>query len=566
MYQRKNFISVGLTNVDRMLDSPTDDVTNGMGNYCTWNPLAKHSGASLADGNLRGVTGGAGTSNSGVLADWALPEAGKWYWEIKMTDAVLCQPGIVTGAYKWWDSVPDNSEVYTYRPNGNKVHAGESGYGASFTQNDIVGIKWDADSGTLEFLKNDVSQGNAWTGLTGVFFPAIIRESDNGVGYAYFGGEGFNYTIPAGYLPLCTANLPAPSDAKADLSQHFAVVAYTGNGTAIGSGGDAVTGVGFMSSVIWVKNRDQADSHVVFNVPRGTNRLVETDSTDAEEVNFETFSTLSNDGLTVGNDHRVNASGEDYVAWCWKGNGTSSASSNTDGSITSTVSVDTSLGFSVVNWTGIGTTGTIGHGLGAVPGLVIAKRLDTAADWRVYHSVLGGTKFMELNNANAPMIQSDVWNDTAPTSSTLTVGTNGGVNANGGTYMACCFAPSTYISIGSYTGNGSADGPMVTCINGDGVPIRPQLVLIKGTGAGHSWWVFDVVRETDGNPMSKYLNLDSNSAENTLTAIDIVSMGFKVREAGGPWGQGNSSDTEYTYMAIGTPVTGTSKSDQVRAR
>ena len=332
-----------------------------------------------------------------------------------------------------------------------------------------------------------------------------------------------------------------------DPAQYFNTVLYTGNGST-----QSITGVGFQPDWVWNKNRSSARNHYATDSVRGAQKTLRQNSTDGESTQSGGVTAFNSDGFSVGSDNVVNESGDSLVAWNWLAGG--SASSNSDGSITTSVSVNTTAGFSIVSYTGTGSTGTVGHGLGVTPQMIIIKKRDTdGTDWITFGSVLGGTvgsEFIKLNQANAKTTRLDTswFNQTAPTSSVFTVGTQSDLNGSSATYIAYCFAEKKgYSKFGSYTGNGSTDGTFVY------TGFRVGWFMVKRTSGTDQWIMYDNKRETF-NTMDNTLVADgtdaefSNSAYNT---IDFLSNGFKCR--GGTSGSGtgtNESGGSYIYMAF----------------
>jgi len=331
-------------------------------------------------------------------------------------------------------------------------------------------------------------------------------------------------------------------------TEHFNTKLYTGNGTAIGSGGNGITGVGFQPDWVWIKDRSTTNHHNLFDVVRGVTKGLQSSQTNAEYTNAETVTAFGTDGFTVGDAGGVNTNSNNYVAWNWKAGG-SQGSSNTDGSINTTyTSVNTTAGFSISKYSGTGSNATIGHGLGVAPKMVIVKRLTGGADWVVGHDGMGWTKYIYLSASSAQVTSaSAAWNDTAPTNSLFTVATNTQVNASGSDYVAYCFAEKTgYSKFGSYTGNGNADGTFVY------TGFKPAFVLIKATNAGENWFICDNKRE-GYNAENNRLIPNLNNAEQSDSPIDILSNGFKARETSS---KVNGSSEPYIYMAFGQSLVG----------
>ena len=330
-------------------------------------------------------------------------------------------------------------------------------------------------------------------------------------------------------------------------SLHFNTKLYTGNGTAIGSGGQAITGVGFQPDWTWIKLRNGAAQHVLFDVVRGVTKRIYSSLDNAESANAESLTAFGTDGFTLGNNAGVNENGDTYVSWNWKA-GNAQGSSNTDGSINTTyTSVNTTAGFSISTYTGTGSTATFGHGLGAVPKMILIKRTNDTEHWQVYHQSLGNTKVIELSSNGAAFTDANRWNNTTPTNSLVYLGNHASVNASGSTYVAYCFAEKKGFSkFGSYVGNGNADGTFVY------TGFKPAFVMTKRTDTTSAWDMFDNKRE-GYNPDNDALFANLTNAEDATDRMDLVSNGFKMRISGG---SPNYSSGSYIYMAFGQTLVG----------
>ena len=318
-----------------------------------------------------------------------------------------------------------------------------------------------------------------------------------------------------------------------DAGSYFNTKLYTGTGSS-----NAQTGVGFQPDFTWIKNRDATDFHVLTDAVRGATNYIVSDSTAAEVTNAESLKSFDSDGFTVGTMNEVNTNTEAFVAWNWKANG--AGSSNTDGSITSTVSANTTAGFSIVSYTGTGSAATIGHGLGVAPNFIITKSLVATQEWGVYHSALGATKYLFLDETSAAGTNSAYWNDVEPDSSVFTIGTSGPTNSTSA-MIAYCFAEKQGFSkFGMYTGNGeeNADG----AFNYTG--FRPGYLMIKRTDGIESWIMLDNKRDPY-NPAINYLLANVTNAEATGTDIDFCANGFKCRSM-----SQNENTYEYVYFAF----------------
>jgi len=303
---------------------------------------------------------------------------------------------------------------------------------------------------------------------------------------------------------------------------------------------------------VWIKDRTNANDHALFDAVRGATIGLRSNLTNAEVTDAQSLTAFNSNGFslgTSGSTFTTNFNGSAFVGWQWKANG--AGSSNTAGSITSTVSASTTSGFSIVTYTGTGSAGTIGHGLGAAPQMIIVKNRNTSSyGWFVWHTAFGAasnTDYINLNLTDAKGSGGAVsmWNTTMPTSSVFSVGTYGGVNGNTNTYVAYCFAPvAGYSAFGSYTGNGSTDGPFVY------LGFRPRWVMIKASstgGAGYDWFIYDTARDTY-NVCTKDLEANLSSAEDGYSAdIDVTANGFKLRNGNGGT---NGSSVTYIYMAV----------------
>ena len=343
-------------------------------------------------------------------------------------------------------------------------------------------------------------------------------------------------------------------------SDYFNTVTYTGNG-----GTQSVTGVGFQPNWCWIKSRSNPGvyGHETYDVIRGVRNNLSTNSADAEfTIPTTGFESFDSDGFTVqlsdNYGRGINENNQLQVAWNWLAGGT--ASSNTDGSITSQVSANTTSGFSIVSYTGNGTGGaTVGHGIDT-PKMIIVKNRDDTDSWEIYHASLGETKYLQFTTAAAGT-NTNRWNDTAPTSSVFSLGTEAGVNQSGENFIAYCFAEKKGFSkFGSYTGNGSATNNSYVYTG-----FKPAFVLIKRTNGLGNWWLADNKRNdvVGGNDIQRVLfpNLSNAEATDSAGYFDFFSNGFRVLSSSSELG---GSGDSYIYMAFaenpfvsstGTPVT-----------
>jgi hypothetical protein len=545
-------VTAGVGN-DSLVDSPTNYGTDTgaggevRGNYCTLNPL-DNGGLTLANGNL---------DSSRATASWVSCRAtigitsGKWYWEISGTGTYDASNGPLVGISKGTATLAsypgnDANGWGYYSADGQKYTAASgSSYGASWTGSDVIGVAFDADNGTLTFYKNNATQGTAFTGLTsGPYFPAVGIYGTASC-FANFGQRPFAYTAPSGFKALCTTNLPEPT--IADGSTVMDVLTWTGNGASSRS----LTGLNFSPDFAWIKLRNSAAAHTLWDSVRGLGSTKELSSSDTaaegttvEAVNYGYVSALDSNGLTVNvgtiNANYVNTNSNTYVAWTWDAG--SSTVTNTQGSISSQVRTNGYL--SIVTYTGTGSNATVGHGLGVAPQMLIVKSRSNAENWCVYHQSVGNTAFLKLDTTGGSA-SFNAWASTTPTSTVFSVGNIGETNTNGGTYVCYAFAPvAGYSSFGSYTGNGSADGPMVW------TGFRPRFLLWKRSDSTGDWIIFDSARDTY-NYAEKQLLPNSSSAEvvtgGGFVRIDFLSNGFKIRSTDS---YVNANGGTYVYFAV----------------
>lgn len=319
-------------------------------------------------------------------------------------------------------------------------------------------------------------------------------------------------------------------------SSYFNTVLWTGTGVSRNQ-----TGVGFDPDWVWIKCRSDATTdNVLFDrVRTAGQRLVSNDS-GVEETQTGIMSAFVTDGVTLGTGNASNGSAKTYVMWNWLANNTS-GSSNTAGTITSTVSANTTSGFSIVTYTGAGGASTVGHGLGVIPRMIILKGRSNARIWVIGHGSLGWTKYLSFDAAAVET--NNYWNDTTPTSSVFSVFNSANVNGSGETYVAYCFAEKKgYSKISSYTGNGSADGTFIY------TGFKPAFIIFRRTSTGDNWVIKDSIRDPN-NVAEKRIYPNQSAAEDTSVngAIDILSNGFKNRSSNDLLNQ--SGDT-YIYMAF----------------
>ena len=514
---------------DSLVDSPAN-------NFATLNPL-DNLGASmtLSEGNLKVVCSGGGgrSAYSNFYMD-----SGSWYIE-----AIGVENSIQIGGV-------NGSPYFRYNGSGTYSNNGTIISGkATYTNTDIVAVAYNADTQEIEFFKNNSSQGSvtfsAAAGVSVNFcFNGTASQTDTMI--ANFGQDStfagakpmgaytddndignFQYAPPAGYLALCTANLPTPT--IIDGSTAFNTTLWAGNGVT----GRAITGVGHQPDFLWVKGRNLAISHYLQDSVRGATKYLYSDGTNAEGSTDDTVDSFDSDGFTLGNDGGTNASGYNYVGWSWKAGG--AAVSNTDGSITSQVSANTTAGFSIVSYTGTGSVATIGHGLNSPLDMFIIKNRDRAENWPVYARPAGNGGLF-LDGTNSYSSSSSFTNNTDPTGGVFTIGTNAALNVNGEDCIAYCFhSVEGFSKVGSYTGNGTNQFIYTG--------FRPAFVLAKATSAADNWRMYDSAR-IGYNPNNSVLYPSfSNAEDSTTNHIDLLSNGFR-------WMSDNNNANGHTFIYL----------------
>jgi hypothetical protein len=345
-------------------------------------------------------------------------------------------------------------------------------------------------------------------------------------------------TSPSGYKAISSNNLADPQ--VENPSAYFHTQLYTGNGSSGHSITNNAQAGDFQPDWLIIAPRSNGDHHQVFDAVRGTTSRIQTNQANPATVDGTALVTFESDGFDLDTtDVNYNGSSRTYAAWQWKANG--SGSSNEDGSITSTVSADTTSGFSIVQYEGTGSNATIGHGLGAAPKWIIIKDFDNTESWVVGLDALGFTKNLFLNLNNAVATSSTIWNDTAPTSSVFSIGTSDGVNKTA-THIAYCFAEvEGFSKFGAYEGNSSSDGTFIY------TGFRPAWITLKEVDNADDWVIYDTKRDPI-NIADTVLRMDSTNSEYSGSGreIDILSNGFIIRTSNATI---NASNT-YAYFAF----------------
>ena len=563
--QDNHYTSSGIASRDsNMPDSPEN-------NWCTLNPLEldeNNSGAATLEGNLKWTNVNANIGSTFGFGN----QGGKYYWEylyVSSTDSnqyqgvTLQKDGIsLTNAY--------STGIALYFEDGTTRVDGTSGtgFGGKINADNIIQFKLDLDNGTLQFGKNNTyidaltlpTSAGGWraggiqaagSGGTRVFVANYGQDSsfagnktaqgntdENGLG-------DFYYAVPSGFLAVCSANLPEPrigpnSTTQAD--DHHNTVLFSGTGSSPLS----VTGVGFQPDWLWLKRRDNATNghNIHYDSTRGGTNALRSSTSGAEAQFGDMVITFAADGFSfTGTDGLNNSSSYSNVAWNWKANG-GTTSSNTDGSLTSTVQANTTAGFSIVTWTeSTANSQTIGHGLGATPAMIISKLTDDSAlDWYTFHQTLTKSNRISFNSTST-RASSSFWNGTLD-NDVFHVGY--GDSYDNKSAVAYCFAEvDGYSKFRGYTGNDATDGTFVY------TGFSPAFVILRyvsgSAGGTKNWVVYDNKRSSiNPNDNTIYANASDAETADSSFDIDLLSNGFKIRNAEGTV----NNAAEYLYMAF----------------
>ena len=523
-------LTAGVT-YDHVLDVPGNS-------YATLNPL-RTFGGTLSSANLGFTSGNSGSTLYGVVTStFGVPTTGKHYFEVIPSTVGEMAVG-VTKAFP--TSAGDSRTAMYYRSGEIYVNGSVFRTETAYTTN-TIGVAIDTDASTIRFYRDNTAQGAAVSYTSGDLFVGIAQLSGSGScsGNINFGQRPFAYTPPTGFLALCQENLPTPATAVLNPREHFDVKTRSGTGASA-----TVTGIQFQGDLIWTKARNNVGSNLLTDSMRGTSKVLFSDLTNAETTptSNDQFGGFTADGYTLNADTGgyFNKSTNTYVDWLFKAGGT--GVTNTAGSITSTVSANTDLGFSIVTYTGTGANATVGHGLGVAPKMVITKGVSLSASWYVWHRGLGGDNDeIYLNATNAKATNAADYS-AAPSSTVLSFGGGSGVNSLSNTFVAYCFTDTDILKTFSYTGNGSADGPYVH-LGG-----KARWVLTKSAaGATSSWLIYDTARQTYNYGNNLELGAEGSFAEYSGThPIDIDANGLKIRHAASGY---NTNGDTYIGIAI----------------
>ena len=559
-------------------DSFTFTPTNQFPTFHTlYSSLQCGGSVAYSEGGFKIVTTASGSNYNRYPFAMSSPEfavnSGKWYVEFKC-GSTKCAFGICNTAQ--FDSDMTNnpygaaartSLIYTsegqLRGNNSDIRNGNG----SFTTNDIIGIALDLDNMKIYFHKNGtyINSGNPNTGANpdtvqdlqynnsgGYVFQAGSDGQNNITAHANFGQRAFSYSIPTGYKTLTRDRLPDNIPSIVRPQRHFDTLTWTGNDSSDRN----IEGLEFKPDMVWIKNRSQTDFHVLQDSVRGANKLFFPNDTDVEQTDSANghvnYFTSGGFNVDAGGSGFVNENGENYVAWCWKAGG--AAVSNSDGTITSSISVNQEAGFSIVSYTGNGTAGaTVGHGLGKKPAWILLIRRDSNDNRYIYHQFMNqGSNpeqhYSELNFHAGATDSNKIHNDTAPTTSVFSLSNDNASNGNTYPYIAYCWAEIPgYSKFGEYRANGVDDDGPYTHLG-----FRPAWVMIKSMSLSNSdWTIFDNKRNTV-HPANIHLAANQSHADgsDTYEVVDFLANGFRVTGLSGSAINYNTSYPHLLYMAF----------------
>ena len=557
-----NFTPDNLVASDQMLDTPTN-------NFATMNFLT-NSGTSLTLSNANLGISGFGSARQ--VHSTIMPESGKWYAEFLMgADMNDLQVGIAnTEAIGYLGQ--NNNSMGMISINGKRIKGGsQSAYGSEFVNGGIISVALDLDNSKVFLAEDNTFQdsGNPVNGDNPMFSSinpyikqmgfAIGSNDSGGDVVANFGQDGsfagnktsgghsddngrgdFFYAPPAGYLALCTKNLPEPEN-NIIPSENFNTVLYTGDASD-----DRDIQVGFRPGWTWIKQRNGTANHTVWDIMRGGTKYLNintanADATDADGVDTgKTNAQIGGGGgfRLLGSSAQTNGNNNTFASWHWKASDAGGVS-NSNGSITSSNNVNTDAGFSIVTWSGTAEIGTVGHGLSKIPRLIAVKnRSAGSTDWQIFTTRM--TSFNEMNfNTNHASTATNVFNDTEPTSSVFSIDASAVVNGDGNAMIAYCFHDVLGFSkFDSYEGNNNANGRFVH------TGFRPALLWIKKIDDSNGWQIFDNKRSPHNVVNARLQHEVTNAEATNIDAIDFTSNGFKLRTTDTNF----NAATTYDYM------------------
>lgn len=548
-------VTAGVDN-DSLLDSPTpygtDDGSGAdvRGSYATFNQLTKTG--TLSNGSLQ-------VSVTSQFPDTAtvLPNKGKWYWECDWISGGGAGGGLrlgIANEFGLKQALGENVNTWCYLADGRVYHNGATAsYGIATTPGARLMIALDIDAGKVWYGANNtwMASGNPETGanpsqsFTANQFmtAAVAAGSGTQVLHFNFGQRPFAYTAPSGFNCLVSQNITPNINANTTstfANSYFGTVTYTGNGTT-----QNITGLNFTPDFVWIKRRDSATNHALYDAVRGAGNALFTNATEGEAVGVNDMSAFNSGGFSVAylNRNETNLNNATYTAWCWNAGG--SNATNNNGTVTSTVRANQTAGFSIVSFAvpSTGTIFTVGHGLGKTPKFIIFKGRGASDNWVVYHHSISTNRndFLRLNTTDTTQTISEIFGNTGPNSTVFGGKSNSILVQNQNAIAYCWTDIDGYSKFSSYVGNGSTDGPFVY------TGFRPAFVMVKNVSAAGNWELHDSVRGPI-NPVGPVSLPNLADADVTTSRFDFLSNGFKLRGTGGSV-NGNTNTMAYVAFA-----------------
>ena len=517
--------------------------------------LQTSSSTEYRQGNLAFYTSGSSTVQTRANMS---RNSGKWYAEFTLTTFTIrsgsypyigvAQAENFTNTWTGSSGTAYNSNGHIYR-NGSQLETGH----ATYAQGDVISVAINLDSSPPQvwwakngsYIRSGANPSTLTAGVniepasaSGFYTFTASLYANPGQWDVNFGQRPFAHSVPTGFKSLNTDNIPINTPSVIRPQKHFDTLLYTGDG----SSNNRVTGLQFKPDLVWIKSRTTTDNHILQDTVRG-NFILYTNLTNGDGATGGGWvKSFNHDGFTTDVNGPINTNGHNYAAWCWKAGGP--AVSNSDGSITSSVSANQEAGFSIVSYTGTGSVATIGHGLGKKPDWIMVKNRTDSNNWNIYHSA-NGANYVLYFTSGARVDQTSNWNDTEPTSTVFTVGTSNGTNGSSDNMIAYCWTEIPgYSKFGKYTGLGVADGAYVEC------GFRPALVIYKRIENADDWGMHDVKRDPVNNPVYRFLYPSLNNAEwasGTQDYFHFYSNGFKLTQNAS---MTNASNETYAFMAF----------------
>ena len=583
-----HFTSNNLAAEDQVSDSPEN-------NWCVLNRLKTNESLSInqtfSEGNLD-FTSSEASSNPAVTSTFAV-SSGKWYWEVYIRNYgnTVNSVGIAStpnDLERDSSALYSKTTAYSYQANGSKHNNSDASYGDTWTTGDIISVALDLDAGAVYFYKNGTIQNSgtaAFTGLSGEFTSySLVYTTAGGAQVYNFGQDDsfagnktsgtagasdsnglgtFYYSVPSGYNSLCASNLPDPTIGPGQTQQadnFFDIALYTGNGTALASGGNVITGMELAPEFLWLKRRNSNANAAMYDVVQGVGKgVLPTHNTYASFTTSETVGSFNSDGFTLGSNSTNNNNTTTNIAWAWKLGGAPTVDnsagagavptagsvkidgSNSTANLAGTIpalrqSANTTAGISITKYVGTGSVGTVAHSLSEAPELVFTKSLDSTKDFLVYSDIAGPQYYLRLNGDTDGIktlaTSSTPWNDTAPTNSVVTLGTTTHHNNAGDNNIMWAFhSVEGYCKITEYTGNGNFQGPF--CFLG----FRARFFIIRSQSSSNTrrWPLFNTETYTFNSDTEVFFRANETDSEISGSSrdIDILSNGLKIRGTSG---------------------------------